>query len=120
MCAYSVPGIGAFKGRELAISILEIYRCSKRVPFGFSRNFRAVWACIFTEDEEDTWIHILGAAPRVLSPVILDPARSTGPAPAARHRLFDHRGEPMSGRGGVPDLRINLSAYPQQVRPQAA
>ncbi len=57
---------------------------------GFSREFRAVGACTFTRGEEDTWTHIPGAAPRVLSPIITDPVRSTDPSRAARRWSFNH------------------------------
>ena len=74
---------------------------------GLSREYRVVWACTFARSEEDTWIHIPGAALVSSLSLSLIPVRSTDPSRAARPQT--QVGGPNCGRFGAGgrDLRPN-------------
>jgi hypothetical protein len=73
--------------------------CQSALDLGLSREYRAVWACTFAPSEEDTWIHIPGAALVSSLSLSLIPVRSTDPSRAARPQT--QVGGPNCGRFGA-------------------
>src|SRR6201996_8505277 len=91
-----------------------------RTRFGSPANSVLFGVVLFPEARKRPWIHVHGAANRVLSIVISDPTSTAGPSCASGGQSCDCRGWLVSLYGGMPGVWISLSARPQQLHSEAS